>query len=54
MIKGIEMDGGLSSYFTHEVPPRVDGSLCTIYDDSPFEKIVEWIRKNLPDADIRI
>ena len=42
------------SYFTHEDPPRVDGSLGAIYDDSPFEKIVEWIRKNLPDADIRI
>ena len=42
------------SYFTHDDPPRVDGVLSTIYDDSPFEKIVEWIRNNLPDADIRI
>lgn len=42
------------SYFTHEVPPRIDGSLGTIYDDSPFEKIVDWLRENLPDADIKI
>lgn len=42
------------SYFTHDDPPRIDGSLGTIYEDSPFEKIVEWIRRNLPDADIGI
>ena len=42
------------SYFTHEVSPRVDGSLGIIYENSPFEKIIKWIRKNLPDADIRI
>lgn len=42
------------SYFTHEDPPRTDGSLGSIYKDSPFEKIIDWIYRNLPDADIKL
>lgn len=42
------------SYFTHGVPPRTDGSLGQLYEGNPLEDIVEWIRKNFPDADIHI
>ena len=42
------------SYFTHEVPPRIDGFLGWVYWDSPFEKITEWLRRNIPDENIKV
>lgn len=40
------------SYFTREVPPRIDGTLGRIYRDNPLEEIVNWILRIFPEEEL--
>ncbi len=42
------------TYYVHENLQKVSGKLDTIYADSPLEKIIEWIKRNFGDKDIKI
>ena len=42
------------SYFTNGKPPRTDGILSELYKGNPLEEIIDWVRKNYDDPDIRI
>lgn len=40
------------SYFTHEVPPRIDGTLGRIYKENPLEEIVNWILRTFSETEL--
>lgn len=42
------------TYYIFERLQKISGNLDTIYADSPFEKIIEWIKRDFGDQDIKI